>query len=65
LAVSSGIALTAEPNDKDDIYKALCTYYDLWKRNSLPKGSDEFVSSYDRKVLTENLSQILASSSNI
>lgn len=65
LAVSSGIALTAEPNDKEDIYKALSTYYDLWKRGSLPKGNDEFVSSYDRKVLTENLSQILSSSSII
>ena len=65
LAVSSGIALTAEPDDKDDIYKALTTYYELWKKGSLPKGNDEFVSDYDRRELTKNLSQILSSSSNI
>ena len=65
LAVSSGIVLTAEPDDKDDIYKALTTYYELWKKGSLPKGNDEFVSDYDRRELTKNLSQILSSSSNI
>lgn len=63
LAVSSGIALTAEPDDKNDILKAISTYYQLWQRNSLPKGTDDFVSAFDRYKLTENLAQILSSSS--
>lgn len=60
LAVESGIALTADPTDSDDIYKALSTYYDLWKNGALPKGNEDFTSQFDRKHLTENLSNILA-----
>lgn len=65
LAVSSGIALTAEPDDKDDILKAISTYYELWSKNSLPKGTNEFINAFDRHKLTENLSQILSSCSII
>jgi len=65
LAVSSGIALTAEPDDSNDILKAINTYYQLWQKNALPKGSDDFVSAFDRYKLTENLAQILSSSSLI
>lgn len=60
LAVDSGIALTADPADKEDIYKALSTYYELWANGALPEGNDDFVSQFDRKELTKNLSEILA-----
>ena len=60
LAVESGIALTADPTDKEDIYKALSTYYELWANGALPEGNDDFVAQFDRKELTKNLSEILA-----
>lgn len=65
LALSSGIAIAAEPDDSNDILKALKTYYELWRKNSLPKGNIEFAENFDRRILTENLSQILSSSSII
>lgn len=60
LAVDSGIALTADPADKEDIYKALSTYYELWANGALPEGNDDFVAQFDRRELTRNLSEILA-----
>jgi hypothetical protein len=60
LAVESGIALTADPTDREDIFKALSTYYELWFNNSLPTGNEEFTAQFDRKELTKNLSEILA-----
>lgn len=65
LALSSGIAMAADPNDSKDILQVLNAYYELWKKNSLPKGNNEFVEEFDRRNLTEKLSQILSSSSII
>lgn len=65
LALSSGVVITAEPEDSADILKAIKVYYELWKQNSLPKPNKEFLEGFDRKKLTEQLSQILSSSSII
>lgn len=65
LALSSSIALCSNPSDFLEIKSNIKTYYDLWKRGSLPKGIPAFYEKYERKYLTEKLKSVLLHSSKI
>lgn len=60
LALESEAAIGVGPRDEDGIYRALNTFYDLWKNDSLPEPSDSFLEKFDRRSLTELLGYQLA-----
>ncbi|MCX7908655.1 MAG: glycosyltransferase family 4 protein [Ignavibacteria bacterium] len=60
LALESDSAIGVEPRDVEGIYRALNTFYDLWRNETLPEPSDSFLEKFDRKILTEQLSLQLA-----
>lgn len=65
LALESEAAIGVEPRDVEGIYRALNTFYDLWRSDSLPTPSENFLQKFDRKSLTENLGYQLALSCRI
>jgi len=54
-----GAASCVSITDVDGGADAILKFYEMWKTNSLPSGSDEFIQSFDRLNLTEQLSAIL------
>lgn len=60
LALESEAAIGVGPRDVDGIYRALNTFYDLWKTDSLPAPSDSFLERFDRYALTQALGYQLA-----
>lgn len=65
LALESEAAIGVEPRDVEGIYRALNTFYDLWRSDSLPAPSENFLQKFDRKTLTETLGYQLALSCRI
>ncbi|MGB9912732.1 MAG: glycosyltransferase family 4 protein [Candidatus Kapaibacteriota bacterium] len=60
LALESECAIGVEPRDVEGIYRALNTFYDLWKNDALPAPAESFLQRFDRKSLTEALGYQLA-----
>lgn len=60
LDLESEAAIGVGPRDVDGILRALNTFYDLWKSDSLPAPSEEFLQKFDRKSITESLGYQLA-----
>ncbi len=65
LALESKSAIATNPRDVEGITRALNTFYDLWKKDTLPIPSQKFVLQFDRKKLTEELAYQLALSCEI
>lgn len=59
IANESGVAISCQPNNVDDIYNALKSYYNMWKRGTLPTKNPDFADKYDRKKLTSVLAKEL------
>ncbi len=56
-----GAAYIAEPENVDSIMKALCQIKDDWQSQKLPSPDESFVSMFNRKNLTKELSDVLNS----
>jgi glycosyltransferase involved in cell wall biosynthesis len=54
------VKLTA-PDDAEAIALALLEYYELFKKNVMPKPNEELVQAYDRRKLTGQLAEIFES----
>ncbi len=54
-----GAATIVEPDDVEAVSMALTSMVEAWKKQSLPRPSDEFVSRFNRRVLTGELAHIL------
>jgi glycosyltransferase involved in cell wall biosynthesis len=59
LLVKYGAASCVGITDVDAGADAILKLFDQWKTNSMPGGSDEFIQTFDRLKLTEQLSSIL------
>ncbi|ROL56873.1 glycosyltransferase [Bacteroidetes/Chlorobi group bacterium ChocPot_Mid] len=55
----SEIGFITEPKDVKAIANEISKLYKLWKTNSLPIPSEEFVNQFDRVKLTANLARVL------
>ena len=53
----SGAGFICKPDDLSDIKNTILKVYDLFKGNSLPKPSDEFLEKFRRDKLTETLTK--------
>ncbi|MFP4528349.1 MAG: glycosyltransferase [Candidatus Kapaibacterium sp.] len=58
-AEASDAVLTTDPADVSGIRQALEAFYNMWKNNSLPRPSDEYVARFDRRQLTSELAREL------
>jgi len=58
-AQESGAAIATDPKDVKQIADALSTFVMMWKNNTLPVPDEKFVSSFDRKSLTSELSRTI------
>jgi glycosyltransferase involved in cell wall biosynthesis len=56
-----GAVTLTEPDDSKAISKAILEYYELYKKNALPKPNDDYAGAYDRKKLTGELASIFGS----
>jgi len=52
-----GAVKLTEPDDSEAIARAIIEYYDLYKKNALPKANEEMIGRYDRKKLSELLAE--------
>ncbi|MEN6510634.1 MAG: glycosyltransferase [Chloroherpetonaceae bacterium] len=57
---STNAAIITPPNSADELKKAILSYFNLWKRNSLPKPDRAISEKYERKELTRQLAKELA-----
>lgn len=57
--------LTSNAGDTKSIEENIATYYKLWKEKMLPSADESFVSQFNRRLLTEQLSKILNNSLRI
>jgi len=60
IAEDTGLATICPPKDIEAIEKALKLKYIEWKSSSLPKGKEEIIAKYDRKLLTTELARELS-----
>lgn len=58
-ALESGAAIATDPKDVKQIADALSTFVMMWKNNTLPVPNEKFVNSFDRKILTSELSRTI------
>jgi hypothetical protein len=56
-----GAVTLTEPDDSKAISKAILEYYELYKKNALPKPNGDYAGAYDRKKLTGELASIFGS----
>ena len=63
--LESKAAIATEPKDVRAIEKAIKTFLYMWRTNSLPKPSEEFIQQFNRKELTAVLARELALASEI
>lgn len=63
--LESKAAIATDPKDVEAIKQALTTYYKLWKNNSLPFPSAEFINKFDRESLTGELARELTLAAEI
>ena len=53
----SGAGFTCKPDDIEDIKNTILKVYDLYKKDQLPKPSEEFLSKFRRDLLSETLTK--------
>ena len=54
-----GAGFRADPYDSNAVKEAIETLFDLWESKKLPQPHEDFVKQYDRRVVSEELAQIL------
>lgn len=65
LALDTKASIVTEPKDVKAIKSAIARFYELWQNNILPTPDLDYVHSFDRKLLTKQLSRELSNSMDI
>ncbi|MCS6965802.1 MAG: glycosyl transferase family 1 [Candidatus Kapabacteria bacterium] len=60
LIEACGAAFWAEPGDVSTMARHIAELYERWRDGSLPVPSEEFVQSFDRRLLTGELARLLS-----
>ena len=63
--LESKCAIAVDPKDTAAIESAIASYYNLWRTNSLPRPSKEFIEQFNRRELTSNLAIELSNAAEI
>lgn len=59
-SLDTNVAIATDVKDIKEIKNAILHYYELWQKNTLPKGNQEYANKFERKYLTSYLAKEIA-----